>query len=791
MRLKSSLTSALTLILLAIQTQTFAANWHVKVSGNDTNDGSSWETAKATIQAAVDVAQVGDTILLTNDTYYLTSEIVITKPITIRSAFNSQANIDADYNSRCFRVNTGTTEAPVLFERIQIAYGVTDGPGGGIYAEPGSLVFAHFCTIVANTTTGEGGGAYNIYATACSIVGNNASRGGGVAYSIVDSSHVTNNEASEYGGGSYESELNNCLVWYNKATTSGGGTYKGKAINCTILQNKTINGFGGGVSYSTVHNSIVYYNDATNEKNIYSANDIKHSCSSYLPLVNGNTREEPLIVNISNHDFTLAAESPCIDAGNNSLAVTNFPWDATGNIRIWNETIDMGAYEYGSIIPAPENLVATKGDFPDKIILTWDPIPSAGRYDVFYATTNNIEKATLHAFPVYPTYVFNNPSANRIYYFWVRARNFQTLRSEFTSGDFGYGRVTVPSQPPTGLTASDGTYPDKIRLTWDESIWADSYEIWRNTINNPDTATKVTETAISTFDDMEAIRDTTYFYWIKAVNINGASDFSSPATGSAKLNVPASPDGVSASEGSYEDKIRVTWNKVTGATSYEVWRHTTNNSQSATKIAETASLTYDDTAIVAGTLYFYWIKAVNSSGASPFSAHDTGYVKMPPTADSDSVPVFRFYSFGAPESTYTHLWTINETERDVLMTWPSWTYEGIAWRAHTEEKDNTTPLYRLYEPNIRRHLYTVNTTEYSALEATSWQGEDVQYYVYPDDSVTGTIPAYRFYHSVNQNHHFTIDENEKDTIIATPEWGYTYEGIAFYVFEQPMVGKPR
>lgn len=145
-------------------------------------------------------------------------------------------------------------------------------------------------------------------------------------------------------------------------------------------------------------------------------------------------------------------------------------------------------------------------------------------------------------------------------------------------------------------------------------------------------------------------------------------------------------------------------------------------------------------------------------------------------------PVYRFYSYGAPESTYTHLWTISEAEKDVVSTYPSWQYEGVAWLAHITSESGSTPLYRLYEPNIKRHVYTINATEYVALENTSWNGEGVQYFVYPTNLVAGVIPAYRFYHAENQNHHFTIDENEKDTIIERTDWGYTYEGIAFYVF---------
>lgn len=90
---------------------------------------------------------------------------------------------------------------------------------------------------------------------------------------------------------------------------------------------------------------------------------------------------------------------------------------------------------------------------------------------------------------------------------------------------------------------------------------------------------------------------------------------------------PDAPTGVSASDGTYTDKIQVSWNASSGATSYEIWRYTSNNSGSASKIADddTAS-PYDDTNAVAGTTYWYWVKAKNSGGTSGFSNCDSGYL---------------------------------------------------------------------------------------------------------------------------------------------------------------------
>ncbi|NLB54588.1 MAG: hypothetical protein GX811_02265 [Lentisphaerae bacterium] len=178
---------------------------------------------------------------------------------------------------------------------------------------------------------------------------------------------------------------------------------------------------------------------------------------------------------------------------------------------------------------------------------------------------------------------------------------------------------------------------------------------------------------------------------------------------------------------------------------------------------------------VAGTTYRIAVDGWN--GAS-------GSITLRVTFSSGLQPVYRLYSDGAPESTHTHLWTLSETERDVLNSWPSWNYEGIAWYSYLNNFSGGVPLYRLYEPNIKRHLYTMDTTEYEVLGRKTWEREGIQYYVYANNALAGTVPAYRFYNASNKNHHFTIDENEKNHIIANPKMGYAYESIAFYVYSQ-------
>ena len=101
-----------------------------------------------------------------------------------------------------------------------------------------------------------------------------------------------------------------------------------------------------------------------------------------------------------------------------------------------------------------------------------------------------------------------------------------------------------------------------------------------------------------------------------------------PVQGGMLKSSLAAPTNVSATDGISTAHVTVTWAAVTGAEMYEIWRSTSNSSSLATKIATSTSTSYSDVSAIAGTTYYYWVKAVSSGGASAFSLSDSGYKKI-------------------------------------------------------------------------------------------------------------------------------------------------------------------
>ena len=101
----------------------------------------------------------------------------------------------------------------------------------------------------------------------------------------------------------------------------------------------------------------------------------------------------------------------------------------------------------------------------------------------------------------------------------------------------------------------------------------------------------------------------------------------------------AAPAGVSASGGTYSDKVRVTWNAVSGATHYRVYYSTsTAGAKTALGSWQTAT-TYDDASVAAEVTRYYWVQAAKDSsgtGATGYSAYDAGWRSEASTTYPDS-----------------------------------------------------------------------------------------------------------------------------------------------------------
>jgi parallel beta-helix repeat protein len=268
--------------------------------------------------------------------------------------------------------------------------------GGGIYIFNGNSVLIENNTIVNNMVfsgyaVSHGAGIYIDSSTCITIAGNIISNNnnvygdaGGIYVSRSNQIKIINNIVSENyvygnGGGLYIKSSSNVnitgnLTWNNTAEGIGGGMFfKSSEINLTnntICYNQSIfeGGTGSGIyclnSSPEVFNTIIYSNttalegnqvflDANSDPNFFYSN-IEGGISAfgladtvfYNGLYENNIETDPQFMNSAEHSFSLDNDSPCINIGCPDTTGLSIPeLDLAGNLRIVNDTIDMGAYE--------------------------------------------------------------------------------------------------------------------------------------------------------------------------------------------------------------------------------------------------------------------------------------------------------------------------------------------------------------------------------------------------------------------------------------------------------------
>ena len=133
-----------------------------------------------------------------------------------------------------------------------------------------------------------------------------------------------------------------------------------------------------------------------------------------------------------------------------------------------------------------------------------------------------------------------------------------------------------------------------------------------------------------------------------------AFKFSSSPVVSGQTGLSA-PTGVTASDSKYNNKIRVEWDAIRNATTYRIFRGTTNDPVAATDIGTTAANTFLDTTVTAGQTFFYWVRAENSTVTSDLSTSDQGLraiatqqgpippLEAPPTPPANPITASKVY----------------------------------------------------------------------------------------------------------------------------------------------------
>jgi len=372
--------------------------WYVDAAAKGSNNGTSWPNAFVHLQDALYKAQAKEEIHVAQGTYrpdlggwvqrgdrmatfQLKNGVGVYGGFPAGGGLWEQRNprlcvttLSGDIgiagfvsdNSRHIVTGSGTDRSAVL-DGFVISDGYADGTaphdcGAGLYSSRGAPTISN-CIFIANSAQNAGGAMRNTQGGPlvlnCFFVGNVADRGSGGGASNLASAAT----------------FVNCAFSGNTAGDSGGGVsgeqQNVSLVNCTFNANAawTAGGVFGSLCAVSLTNCILWANtDQQGGLNGESAQVL----ADPLPTVNycciqgwtgvlggaGNLGDDPLFVDGDGGDsvagtlddnLRLRWNSPCVDAGDNMAIPPGVMTDLYGEVRLFNEKVDLGAYEFAPL----------------------------------------------------------------------------------------------------------------------------------------------------------------------------------------------------------------------------------------------------------------------------------------------------------------------------------------------------------------------------------------------------------------------------------------------------------
>ena len=234
-------------------------------------------------------------------------------------------------------------------------------------------------------------------------------------------------------------------------------------------------------------------------------------------------------------------------------------------------------------------------------------------------------------------YAFSDSMVEKIYFcgdaptiksnafFWVDAKAYYPSgNSTWTSkvrkdygGDLSWSSYTPKSPSAPEIKASNVSSSGKNKISWSSVKNAAEYRVYRATSKSGTYSLKDTVTGTS-FTDSTAKAGKTYYYYVVAVGANGlASGKSNIVSRTCDLARPE----VTLSNVASSGKVKVSWEAISGAAKYEVYRATSKDG-TYSRMKTTTGTSFTNTSAVAGKTYYYKFKAIaeNSAANSAYSS---------------------------------------------------------------------------------------------------------------------------------------------------------------------------
>ena len=285
-----------------------------------------------------------------------------------------------------------------------------------------------------------------------------------------------------------------------------------------------------------------------------------------------------------------------------------------GTTGAWSSVVSV---TYKQTLPAPT--VTGGNDAQGRPTLKWNAVSGAAKYEVYRARSKDgdyIKYSTVTGTSYTNTSYIEDGNT---YYYKVRALDANGTAGAWSSIVSVTYRAastgTLPAPTVTGGNDAQG----RPTLTWKAVTGAAKYEVYRARSLNGDYIKYSTVTGTSYTNTSYIESGNTYYYKVRALKSDGtAGAWSSVVSVTYKQTLPA-PTVTGGNDA--QGRPTLTWNAVSGAAKYEVYRARSKDG-TYTKYSTTTGTAYTNSSyLTSGATYYYKVRALDANGnAGPYSA---------------------------------------------------------------------------------------------------------------------------------------------------------------------------
>ena len=267
----------------------------------------------------------------------------------------------------------------------------------------------------------------------------------------------------------------------------------------------------------------------------------------------------------------------------------------------------------GKPIPTAPGGISVKAIDYDSVRISWNAVNGANGYMVYRSTSSTGNFTSVNTITNGSTLYCsdNGLTTNKNYYYKVKAYrwvNGKRVYSMYSTVKIGKSVLAAPSNVSVKLAG----YNSQI-ISWNKVNGASGYMLYRSTSSTGNYTSVKTITNGNTVSckDTSLATGTVYYYKVKAYRwVNGARVYSGYSVMKSGKTVLASPSKINVKAIGY-NSIKISWNKVSGAGGYMVYRANTNSGKySAVKtLTSGTTVSCTDSGVELNKLYYYKVKA--------------------------------------------------------------------------------------------------------------------------------------------------------------------------------------